>query len=515
VRVLDFSVSFEGTPYMVMEYVKGETLKSYLKKTGSLSETETIELFLQISDALRHAHDKGVLHRDIKPENILLATSDEGELVAKIVDFGVARISTETLMLSATGDQQLVGTPAYMSPDTVRGLEYDCRSDIYSLGSIMFECVSGRAPFEAESALELLSKKACKEPARLNNIAESPCVTTEFEDVVSKAIARDQLKRYQRMDKLRSDLFDLRTKTPAKSDEFQREIPVSKLDHARSRTRARLYITIGLLFSACLVAALCIWNYLALDKPVPQEIPTKTLTTDWPRQEDTPATLEAEHFLELPFKNSNMYTSVAEGEDPHLEELKPLRTIGGVSVLACPITASGIKVLQNKNIQALHLKRCNLNDDALELIGSLDSLDDLSLEAVNLKGKNTRFLSNLKNLTKLDITHTHIASHDLKNIETLKKLRVLYTSGNQLSDEGLDSVCTLPELEKIFLTSSEITPKGTLALRKLKKLKILHMALCNRIPDSFYPRLKNILPGVEIVWRESNNPDDVPSVRFY
>ena len=158
--VYDSGVTEDGRPYIVMEYMRGQTLTQLLKKRAKLSLNEFADIFVQVAKGLAHAHRRGVVHRDIKPSNIMLYTDAKGKLGVKLLDFGIAKsladIDETSLHLTHTG--QVIGSPFYMSPEQCHALPVDTRSDIYSLGCVMFEAITGGVPFRGETALDTLYK---------------------------------------------------------------------------------------------------------------------------------------------------------------------------------------------------------------------------------------------------------------------------------------------------------------------------------------------------------------------
>src|SRR5215813_4057488 len=174
-RVLDAGATETGRPYFVMELVRGIKITDYCDQ-NHLTTRERLDLFIKVCQAIQHAHQKGIIHRDIKPSNILVTLHD-GVPVPKVIDFGIAK-ATEGRLTDATVYTQLhqfIGTPAYMSPEQAEmsGLDVDTRSDIYSLGVLLYELLTGKTPFDANElmsqGLDAMRKTICeKEPPRLS-----------------------------------------------------------------------------------------------------------------------------------------------------------------------------------------------------------------------------------------------------------------------------------------------------------------------------------------------------------
>lgn len=188
ITVFDFGQSEDGLLYMVMELLQGKPLSKLLLETGPLPLERAINIILQTLDALAHAHSVGILHRDLKPDNIFLVQGEGKNEIVKVLDFGIAKVmGTESQTLTSEG--MVVGTPAYMSPEQAMGQELDQRSDLYSLGTIFFEMLTGRKPFEGDSPISILYRKVNEEPPRIRDVAPKADVPPEVEKLI-----RDLLK---------------------------------------------------------------------------------------------------------------------------------------------------------------------------------------------------------------------------------------------------------------------------------------------------------------------------------
>ncbi|MBS6475666.1 MAG: serine/threonine protein kinase, partial [Clostridiales bacterium] len=200
VNILDVGQTEQGIYYIVMEYVDRLTLKEYIKARGRLSFDEIIDVVTQICEGLGHAHENGIIHRDIKPQNILLASDG----TVKVADFGIARVLNQNTLTMAGKD--VVGSVHYISPEQARGSHIDKRSDIYSLGVVMYEMATGQLPFEGEEAITVAMRHINQLPKRPIEI--NPEIPECLNNIILKCMAKDQAKRYQSISELHSDLLD-------------------------------------------------------------------------------------------------------------------------------------------------------------------------------------------------------------------------------------------------------------------------------------------------------------------
>ena len=187
----------QGTHYITMEYVRGEDLKSFIRRSGRLTIDKAVTIAGQVCEGLAEAHRQGIVHRDLKPQNVMIDRDGN----ARIMDFGIARSLTGK---GITGAGTFIGTPEYMSPEQVEGRDTDQRSDIYSLGIVLYEMLTGRRPFEGDTALDVAVKQKSETPPdpKLLNTQ----ISDELDRVILRCLEKKKESRYQSATDLLSDL---------------------------------------------------------------------------------------------------------------------------------------------------------------------------------------------------------------------------------------------------------------------------------------------------------------------
>ena len=201
VNISDFGTTPDGAVYFAMEYLQGQTLGKAME-AGPLERQRAFAIFIQIASALEAAHERGIIHRDLKPENIYLIREPEHPDFVKILDFGIAKVKNAAAKITRTG--MVFGTPHYMSPEQAAGQTVDQRTDIYSVGVIMFQVFAGQLPFDAESYMGVMTKHMYEAPPLPSTLSAE--LRGPIEDVIMKALQKKPEQRYASMSALREDL---------------------------------------------------------------------------------------------------------------------------------------------------------------------------------------------------------------------------------------------------------------------------------------------------------------------
>ncbi|MBX9770335.1 MAG: protein kinase, partial [Candidatus Obscuribacterales bacterium] len=434
VTTLDFGATESGVPFMVMEYVDGVNLEQRLND-GTLSTGVLIKIACSLCDALAYAHDHSVYHRDIKPSNILLSKDHRGELTVSLIDFGVAAVKESTGSITNYQGRSLAGTPAYMCPDVVSGYDYNARSEVYSLGCVLFEAIEGRPPFSSDNPLAVLRQHA-EEPVPELTSQE---ISRELKALIRSMLAKSPNDRPVSMLDLKSSLQEIQI--------------LESPDHTSAPTSkvARVLSTAA----AIAVMTICAAAFLLASHQ-------KSSTDSMP-----------------PSANRH-----SKSDDSTLSELRRCIARGDrvIDLTERDVTEKQLSALINTDVRELKLDDANLTPGCLSVLSKLVSLQSLHLNSTKVNGEHLTdvhllsFLPKLHNLSSLELVETKVAL-DPKAIElsSLKYMRNLDLADTNITDDSISSVAKLPSLDSLFLCgASKITPDG---ISRLKESVVKHLWL--------------------------------------
>jgi CheY-like chemotaxis protein len=197
--VHDLGFTEHGCPFMVLDYIEGSDLATLVDRSKGLPPEDTLEIIKQIAQGMQCAHDAGIVHRDLKPSNIMISSRGDKK-IAKVLDFGCAKVRNGKSDPTLTQEGLTVGTPHYMSPEQAAAGNVDHRTDIYALGCILYETLTGAVPHEGKTSIEVMMKHMQQAPAPMNLRRTDRDFPADLEAIVNKSLAKDPKARFQRMD---------------------------------------------------------------------------------------------------------------------------------------------------------------------------------------------------------------------------------------------------------------------------------------------------------------------------
>lgn len=241
VSVLDFGLSADSFPYLVMEYLEGMNLHDLITTETRVPVERAVRIMVQLCSALGHAHNRGVVHRDLKPSNIMLLNLEGLPDFAKIVDFGIAMRfeANEDTLERLTMEGQVLGTPAYMSPEQCQAKNLDVRSDVYSLGCVFFKMLTGAAPFAGTGFLEIMQAHMYRTPLRFEEFDGGKDVPLDLQNIIYQSLSKQPDDRQQSMAEMNFQLHDVLTSlTAAGSVATRSSLPAAKAKASSSAAPA-------------------------------------------------------------------------------------------------------------------------------------------------------------------------------------------------------------------------------------------------------------------------------------
>lgn len=487
VAVHEFGVTDEGQPFMVMEFIEGKTLSNVIDERGSLPLDLCVNIFKQVCSGMSHAHSRGVLHRDLKPSNIMLTAPDSWTPQVRIVDFGIAKVmdvdedDTSTSKLTRTGD--FVGSPLYMSPEQCLGKNIDVRSDVYSIGCIMFEALTGHAPFSGGTQMEIMLRQMNDKAPTLKEGSDGHAYPAWIERLVARALAKDPNLRFQSIDELKKALEE-------------RVVADVKLVNNDGSSKK-----IGMPVIACAVVALAAVAAAAVFYATPQ---TKKPVEKMPSQ------LLAEQFPDLkvgqgskePYNDVTNDPSVltAPSHDDILARSVADRLQTEISCQNQHVSDSALYGLKDRvDIKSLMLEDSNISDKALQYARHLPlaklglssnrkitdkvlafinpaTLEELYLSKTSFKSSGIAALAKFKNLRILGLSSDKIDEKDMAVLANCSNLIDLNLAKNpNIGDAACAVISHLTKLRTLNLDSTKVGGRGLAALNTLKDLSVLSL----------------------------------------
>ena len=469
VRVFDFS-EINGTPYMVMEYVEGPTLREFLKSNNRVSIDDTLMIVRTLCRTLAYCHSKNVFHRDIKPENILISGTDSESMEIKLIDFGIAWHTDSTLKPGYT----VAGTPQYMAPDSGRGKIYDARTEIYSVGCLMYEMLSGSVPFDADSPLQLLRMHAEEEVPDIRARTHIDNFDSRLEDIILKCLAKEPDDRYQTVNQLLTALEEIAEEQGEQQTKLTGQSIVTNENPIKGyENRYIKAFKVSLFLIVPLLACFIFFIFNTIDKT----------TLEDSQNSDQRDISEEARLLRIIEDQAAGGANEGPGYSFRYRTvyLKPLQL---VAKLDDRYRLEFFGAIFGKADDLLVLKDTHYT----EVSASMSNMQDAHLEAF-LKMKDLQFLK---------AGNTYVTLEGIKMISKHKKLETLQLD-DVVNDEGLQYLAGLPNLRVLELKNCNITDKGLSFLKDCRYLRKLDLRACSAVTEKGVESLKKALPGCKVI----------------
>ncbi|MBK9145010.1 MAG: serine/threonine protein kinase [Candidatus Melainabacteria bacterium] len=447
VKIFDFGVTADNEPFLVMERLHGRSLAQILTEIGQLPPEEVLTIAHQIVETMSHVHSQGILHRDLKPSNILIVDDR-----VKIIDLGIAFLFDADQKLTATG--AAIGSPFYMSPEQARDNEPDQRSDIYSIGCLIFAMLAGRPPFAGQSALETIEKHFNETPPSLVDVTNG-AVSQEFAAIVSKCLEKDPSLRYSSMEETGEAL-----------SAFSGETQVSD-EAICSETGKRLPLlafgmALGLILILGLPVVFIIQPWDRRIEPAESGVTRVGVLDELMKVTPSPTA----NFIRL---RGNSLKAVLDIDDDALKELEGERRITVLSLNSTRITGEGLRYVSQMPLATLVIRDSNLKDEFVEHI------------------------LNISTITNLDVSGSEgITDHAIDRLASLPHLQTISLGSQKLTRQSFEKLARKPKLTTVVLRFPHSSiPAGTMeALSKSDSIQTIYIQSCKDVPDDALKALK-------------------------
>lgn len=479
IKVLDFGVTDRGQPYMVMEYLPGISLLDLIRKRGPQSIRHSLDLLEQVCDGMSAVHKEGIVHRDLKSSNIVIIDPDAEFPEVKILDFGIAKsISSHDESLTQTG--QALGSPSYMSPEQARGDDIDIRSDIYSLGCIAFELMTGRPPFTAETAMETISQHLHSHPPSLKDCNSEISYPPAVEAMVAQAVAKDREQRYHsmadmnaRIKEVAAQLTDLATQ--------EKEPPSQQTPARKSRMVPILLgsataVLISLFSALYVVGANTNWldgvlgtttRQIKVEKiKIAGSVPDANMRQFWQvrsKREKSPISPK----LDKALKASEPLREVKNPNEANLsfELLNQTQQVGSDAGALICMNDKGLSLIdsyikEKRSVFGIHLINCTLTEDLLRKIKAVNP-DDLKIRDCQCSDSDLKIISEIKSIRNLWLDgKSRFTKEGLKYLNRIP-LRYLVIKTGTLGNDDAEVLAKHPTLKSLNVSNNtRITYKG-------------------------------------------------------
>lgn len=528
VSVFDFGTDENNKPFLVMDFVEGETLDEVIAG-GALPLDNVIEIFLQLLDGLSHAHRNRIVHRDLKPTNVMVqgTGAERKKLSVKLMDFGIAKLQDETAESAyLTQPGSVIGSPLYMSPEQGSAVDVDARSDIYSVGCMLFEAFTGAPPYKGDTfMMTILAHRTAELPPMTDHLAKFGAASKDLESILRKALQKQPENRFQSAEEMRQALLAVDEKLKGhhvdnlgqREREVQRRAKKKQLLLYGSAVLATIAVGVIAYVGETMIEKLSDASFQLNEKgkhvpsqgayinderhdywrennnnkehelpdapsPItrlkkPAQVACISLGRGLPlvTKHDSPTQSQKDLLVgidQLPNLSIVVLNNFCLGTD----EFKLLSGIRGLQSLTfsdCRIGVGCIEVLRgSKYLRKLNFKDCDLDD--LSEVRQLQGLEEMLLPGLDLSKPGSLVpISQLKTMKILNLQDSSVTDQHLTELTKLKKLVRLNLCGCPITSEGCKTLAQIDSLEQLMLDYTKVGDEGLKYLAKLPNLETL------------------------------------------
>lgn len=488
VSIFDFGADDDHVPYIVLDYLRGKTLAQLIEDRGQLTFIEMFEIIVPLLDGLEHAHKSGIVHRDLKPANVFLQTIESSnQTVVKIMDFGIAKVITDGESGFETKTGEVFGSPFYISPEQLGSEKVDGRSDLYALGCMMFEMITGKPPFVGKSVLSTFMMHKNDSPPAIDQRLKNRPICKRVAEIVEKLLDKSPEYRYQNVAQLRDDLTSARDewlKNRSAIDDEKRFAQgkrvvtnySNKLRHTFQQTGPFLKTRKGFVCALAvlgLVAATCYVILAPLESDRPAVVPPSKLTTLTHQVSQRPLTIN-----ELKEQLRRYPDALKISGATNLDELADsiptvFSNVDEVELEDLPISAAALSKLKGmKRLTRIRLEEVTgLSPEVFSAVASIKSVKKLEIKTAGVTVPDGA-LACLKNMQleslfiSLSLSEQHVK--DIAEISTLRAL----TLAAPMEEVWVSQLGALSELERLELECVGTTGCGLGCLSKMNLVSL-------------------------------------------
>lgn len=547
-------------PYLAMPVLKGQSLAELLKHKSQRSLAQVLRWGRQIAEGLTAAHEKGLIHRDIKPANIWLEASpgcESEEFRVKLLDFGLARLEQDDTYLTQSG--KIVGTPAYMAPEQTRGEKVDARADLWSLGVVLYELLTGRRPFDAPNTFAVLSRIASDHPLAPHLVNRD--IPAGLSELVMRLLEKDLEKRPGSAREVINALTEIEKSALASAQTAEAASPVLPKAEPGSQTTVTLpadsaggphfrfgwAVAAGLLFvlgGGLLLSQIIVvrdkdGNEVAritvpkggkfeivdlAKKPDDQKLPSPKGREDGGEGGDpdrraaewvlsiggtvrvnaiTQEILEPSELPKAPFRLTyvDLFNN-SQVTDAGLAHFKDCKNLTHLNLYGTRATDAGLIHFEDcKNLTHLNLRSTEVTDAGLAYFKDCKNLTLLNLYGTRATDAGLAHFKDCKNLIYLDLSGTAITDAGLAYFEDCKDLTYLHLGGTRVTDAGLAYFQVFRSLQDLNLSNTQVTDAGLIHFKDCKNLRNLDLR-STRVTDAGMAHFKGCtsLETLKLSW---------------